>query len=42
LKNETLSGLKVLEYGDFVSAPYCGKLLADLGAEVIKVEKTGR
>jgi crotonobetainyl-CoA:carnitine CoA-transferase CaiB-like acyl-CoA transferase len=41
LKNETLSGLKVLEYGDFVSAPYCGKLLADLGADVIKVEKPG-
>jgi crotonobetainyl-CoA:carnitine CoA-transferase CaiB-like acyl-CoA transferase len=41
LKNETLSGLKVLEYGDFVSAPYCAKLLADLGADVIKVEKPG-
>ena len=33
-----LSGLKVLELGEFVSAPYCAKLLADLGAEVIKVE----
>lgn len=33
-----LSGLKVLEFGEFVSAPYCAKLLADLGADVIKVE----
>ena len=32
-------GLRVIEYGNYISAPYCGKLLADLGAEVIKVEK---
>ena len=33
-----LDGLKVLEFGEFVSAPYCAKLMADLGADVIKVE----
>jgi CoA:oxalate CoA-transferase len=33
-----LRGLKVLEVGDFISAPYCTKLLADMGAEVIKIE----
>ena len=40
MKNEEnlLSSVKVVEYGDLVSAPYCGKLLSDLGAEVIKVE----
>ncbi|MDD5038601.1 MAG: CoA transferase, partial [Dehalococcoidales bacterium] len=41
MSKEALSGLKVLEYGEFISGPYCGKLLADLGAEVIKVEKPG-
>jgi len=34
-----LGGVKVLEYCQMVSGPYCGKLLADLGAEVIKVEE---
>ena len=37
--NGALAGLKVLEYGEFISAPYCGKLMADSGADVIKVEK---
>jgi CoA:oxalate CoA-transferase len=34
-----LSGVKVVEYCSFVAGPYCTKLFADLGAEVIKVEK---
>lgn len=33
-----LSGVRVIEFGNLVAAPYCGMLLADLGAEVIKVE----
>ena len=33
-----LQGIKVIELGDYVSAPFCARLLADLGAEVIKVE----
>ncbi len=41
MNSEALSGLKLLEYSEFVSGPYCGKLLADLGAEVIKIEKPG-
>jgi crotonobetainyl-CoA:carnitine CoA-transferase CaiB-like acyl-CoA transferase len=36
-----LEGVKALEFSEFVSGPYCGKLLADMGAEVIKVEKPG-
>jgi len=34
-----LSGLKVLEWSEGVSGPYCAKLLADLGAEVTKIER---
>src|SRR5581483_12233746 len=33
-----LHGIRVLELGGFVSAPFTGKLLADYGADVIKVE----
>jgi len=36
-----LSGLRVLELGESISAPYCGKLLADMGAQVVKIERPG-
>lgn len=35
-----LDGVRVIEFGNLVAAPYCGMLLGDLGAEVIKVEPT--
>jgi crotonobetainyl-CoA:carnitine CoA-transferase CaiB-like acyl-CoA transferase len=35
---QPLTGLKVLEIGNKISTAYCGKLLADQGAEVVKVE----
>jgi crotonobetainyl-CoA:carnitine CoA-transferase CaiB-like acyl-CoA transferase len=36
-----LDDLKVVEYAGMVSGPMCGKLLADMGAEVIKIEPPG-
>ena len=36
-----LDGVKVIELGHMVSAAYATKLMADLGAEVIKVEEPG-
>jgi len=36
-----LDCLSVLEFGRMVAAPYCGKLLADLGADVVKLEAPG-
>ena len=32
-----LVGLKVLEIGHYIAAPFCTRILADLGAEVIKL-----
>ena len=34
-------GLTVLEYAGFIAGPYCAKLLADLGARVVKIEPPG-
>lgn len=36
-----LQGLKVLELGQFVAGPFCSRLLAEFGADVIKVEPPG-
>ena len=36
-----LEGVRVVEMGSFIAGPFCGQLLADFGAEVIKVETPG-
>jgi CoA:oxalate CoA-transferase len=42
LPNPALNDLRVIEYAEMVSGPMCGKMFADMGAEVIKVEPPGR
>jgi crotonobetainyl-CoA:carnitine CoA-transferase CaiB-like acyl-CoA transferase len=42
MREGALAGIKVVELGEMVSAPYCAKLFADFGADVVKVEPVGR
>ncbi len=34
-----LNGVRVLDFGRFIAAPWCSALLADMGADVVRVEK---
>ena len=38
---QILAGIKVLELGQLIAGPFCGKTLGDFGAEVVKIEPPG-
>lgn len=39
--NGALKGIRVIEFGQLIAGPFCGQLLGDMGADVIKVEPPG-
>ncbi|MES2999513.1 MAG: CoA transferase [Pseudomonadota bacterium] len=38
---KVLEGIKVLDFGRFIAGPFCAALLADFGADVIRVDRVG-
>lgn len=40
-RDQPLKGLKVLEMGTLIAGPFCARIMAEFGAEVIKIERPG-
>ena len=36
---KVLQGIRVLDFGRYIAGPFCGTLLGDMGAEVIRIDK---
>jgi crotonobetainyl-CoA:carnitine CoA-transferase CaiB-like acyl-CoA transferase len=36
-----LAGIRVIDFGRFIAGPYCAMLLADMGADVVRVDRRG-
>ena len=41
MKNNILNNIRVLDFGRYIAGPWCAALLADFGADVIRVDKIG-
>ena len=39
MNQSVLAGVRVLDFGRFIAAPWCTAIMADLGADVVRVEK---
>ncbi|MDP1603739.1 MAG: CoA transferase, partial [Legionella sp.] len=39
--NGPFSGIRVLDIGKYIAAPFCASMLGDMGADVIRVEPIG-
>lgn len=38
---KVLHGIRVLDFGRYIAGPFCAALLADYGADVIRIDRTG-
>ena len=42
MRQGPLSGLKVVEFAGIGPGPFCGMLLSDLGADVVRIDRKGQ